>query len=123
MKPEILLSEFSTDSRKGIGIICFMICIFLVGIPIILKDFVLLVVLTIVLLPIFLVGVTLIFGKAKSGKGVFSPLTLYLIGILIGVFSVTMPFYGHPSTAMGLFITVACFKLAMKRTNQATGKT
>lgn len=69
-------------------------------------------------IPIFLVGVSLIFGRASKGKGILSPFTLYLFGGCSALASIWAIYAGQHKAGIGLLIAFGCFALAKKRTRE-----
>lgn len=69
-------------------------------------------------LPLGLVGFSILCGKARRGHGIFSPFTLYAIGIVIAVASVVGMYYGHPKIGVGVVLASSCIALARTRSDQ-----
>ncbi|MFH1982260.1 MAG: hypothetical protein ABIL58_10465 [Pseudomonadota bacterium] len=123
LNPDGLINEVTPRSRKWIGIICLSIALFLAIATYLSQDIIIFAIVLVVGLPLFLVGISLLFGNAKNGKGIFSPVTLNFIGILIGLGSIAGAFAGEPNTAIGIVISLGCFMLARKRRKDKTQET
>ena len=123
LNPDDITNEVTPKSRKWIGIICFLISFCFAGSALITKDIIHISLVLIVGLPLFLVGISLLFGKANKGQGIFSPFTLYLIGILVGLGSISGAISGEPKTSLGVIIAIGCFMLAKKRRNNYKNQT
>lgn len=82
------------------------------------EDGVMIVFAVVVGAPVGLVGLSLMAGKAAQGRGVLSPVTLYAVGVLIIAASVGMSFAGEPRAALVSVFSLACFRLARRRSGK-----
>lgn len=123
LNPDDFTNEVTPKSRKWIGIICVLISFYFAGSALITKDIVYISLVIIAGLPLFLVGISLLFGKASKDQGIFSPFTLYLIGTLVGLGSIAGAISGEPKTSIGVIIAIGCFMLAKKRRNNIKKQT
>ena len=118
LSPNELTNEVSPTSRKVLGLACALIALALALSAWLTGEMVVVILSFVAGLPIGLVGLSLLFGKAKSGYGIFSPFTLYVVGALIAVASVAGAYNGQPKTGFGVLVALGCFALAKKRSNQ-----
>ncbi|GEM_PF-2336010 len=111
-------NKVSPASRIFLGITCTFIGLVL-AISAWITDEMVVVFLTFIAgLPIGLVGLSLLFGKARGGNGIFSSFTLYVIGVLIVAVSIAGAYAGQPKAGVGILFAMGCFALAKKRGNQ-----
>lgn len=66
--------------------------------------------------PVGLVGLSLLWGKARNGHGVISPFTLRLVGVLVVIAAAVNVHEGNAPSAFGASVFAAgCFVLARQR--------
>jgi len=66
--------------------------------------------------PITVTGICLLFDTKRSGS--FSPTSLYVTGVFIGVGSIFGALSGEPRMSAGVTFSIACFLLARKRSQK-----
>ena len=118
LNPNEFANEVSPTSRKILGVACTIIGLALAVSAWLTGEMVVVILSFVAGLPIGLVGLSLLFGRAKRGYGIFSPFTLYVIGALIAVASIAGAYNGQPKTSIGILFAFGCFALAKKRSNQ-----
>ena len=101
--------EVSPLSRKVIGSICSLLALFLGVTAWFTGDGTITVLSFVVGIPVGLVGLSLLFGQAKRGQGIFSSFTLYLVGVLLVVASVGGIYSGVPKSGIGFLFGLGCF--------------
>ncbi|WP_444884128.1 hypothetical protein [Microbulbifer sp. PSTR4-B] len=117
LNPNNFENEVSPASRKVLGVACTLIGLALALSAWLTGEIVVVILSFVAGLPVGLVGLSLLFGKAKRGNGIFSSLTLYVIGSLIALASVVGVYNGQPKTGFGVLVAFGCFALARKRSN------
>lgn len=118
LNPDKLANDVSPNSRNVLGIACTFIGAVLAVLAWITGEMVVVILSFVAGLPIGLVGLSLFFGKARRGYGIFSPFALYVIGSLIALTSVAGAYNGQPKAGIGILVALGCFALAKKRSNQ-----
>ncbi|MFY8274926.1 hypothetical protein AAEU32_12450 [Pseudoalteromonas sp. SSDWG2] len=113
--PDDLTNKVSNRTRKIFGFLSLFISIGVVSLSFISNDSTAMILSLIAGVPLFLLGCSLLFGRGKKGKGIFSPFTLYLIGTVIGVASVITVLMGYMPSSVGFAIAFGCYALAKKR--------
>ncbi len=118
LNPNEFTNEVSPTSRKILGVACTFIGIALATLAWLTGEMLVVILSFIAGLPITLVGLSLLFGRAQRGYGIFSPCTLYVIGTLIAVASIAGAYNGQPKIGFGIALAVGCFALAKRRSHQ-----
>lgn len=113
-----LTKEVSATTRLVIGVVCLLLGTGSLVLSYLSGNNSSLVLSIVVGIPIFLVGLSLVFGKASKGKGILSPFTLYLFGFCVGLTSLWGLYAEQNKAGIGLFIAFGCFFLAKKRTKE-----
>ena len=113
-----LTKEVSSTTRLVLGVVCLLL-----GAGSLVPSYlggndISLVLSFVVGIPIFLVGLSLVFGKASKGKGILSPFTLYLFGGCSALASIWAISAGQNKAGIGLLIAFGCFALAKKRSRE-----
>lgn len=118
IKPDDFTHEVPSRGRTAIGVCCVFIGVFS-GIAAWLSSDIVIVILSFVAgFPISLVGLSLLFGKAQKGDGLFSSFTLCLIGTLLIIAAVAGTYSGTPDSSVGILFGLGCFALAKKRSSR-----
>ena len=81
--PDDFTREVSSNTRVFIGVLCLLFSCSIFYITYFGEDEILFILSMVVGLPLFLVSLSLLFGKASKGKGLFSSYSLYFISIVI----------------------------------------
>ena len=118
LNPNDFTNEVSPTSRKVLGLVCTLLALIFALSAWLTSEMVVVILSLVAGLPIGLVGLSLLFGKAKRGSGIFSPFTLYIFGVLIALASVLGAYNGQPKSGFGVLMAVGCFALAKKRSNE-----
>lgn len=113
---EGLIRTLPRRARILTGTICILSFAVLGILAYLTSDGLMILVASVVGFPFGLVGLSLLWGKARQGHGVISPMTLRLIGGLVVVVAFMNAREGNVPMAFGasLFAT-ACFALARQR--------
>jgi len=111
LNPNEMTSEVSPLAKRLVGVLCIAVGLFSVSAFI--SDWIAALIFG---LPITIAGICLVFDTKKSG--VFSPTSLYVIGIFIGVGSCYGAFNGDLRMSAGLSFAIGCFALARKRSRK-----
>lgn len=115
INPDEFTNEVSPLARKIIGSACSLITLFLGVTSWFAEDEQITILSFVIGIPLGLVGISLLFGQAKRGQGIFSPFTLYLVGGCIVVASIGGIYADVPSSIFGVLFGFGCFVLAKKR--------
>ncbi|WP_333381824.1 hypothetical protein [Psychromonas arctica] len=118
INPDEFTKEVSPITRKIIGGICLLLTIFSGVIAWVTGDIAITLLAWITGVPLGFVSLSLLLGKAKQGKGIFSSFTLYFIGILLFIGSIVGVISGEPWSGIGFLFGLGCFALAKKRKRQ-----
>ena len=111
-----LTKEVSPITRLVIGVVCILLGSASLVMSYLSGNDISLILSVVVGIPVFLVGLSLVFGNASKGKGIFSPFTLYLFGGCSALASIWAIYVGQNKAGIGLVIAFGCFALAKKRT-------
>lgn len=110
-----LTKEVSPTTRLVIGVVCLLLGAGSLVMSYLSGNDISLVLSFVVGIPVFLVGLSLVFGKASKGNGILSPFTLYLFGGCSALASIWAIYAGQNKAGVGLLISFGCFALAKKR--------
>lgn len=113
-----LTKEVSPTTRLVLGVVCLLLGAGSLVLSYLGGNDISLVLSVVVGIPVFLVGLSLVFGKASKGKGILSPFTLYLFGGCSALASIWAIYAGQNKAGIGLLIAFGCFALAKKRTRE-----
>ena len=110
LNPNELTSDTSPLAKRIVGLLCIAVGLFCI------VAFQSEVIAALVFgVPITIAGICLLFDTKQSGS--FSPISLYVIGIFIGVGSIYGALAGEPRMSAGITFSIACFILARKRSH------
>jgi hypothetical protein len=113
--PHDLTREVSSNARVFIGILCLLFSCSIFFMTYVGDDEALFILSIVVAFPLLLVSLSLLFGKASKGKGLFSSYSLYFISIVILLSSTIAFLNGSNASGIVFVIGLGCFYLAKKR--------
>lgn len=118
LDPEKFTNEISPNLNRLIGNGCLIIGGALGLSAWIMDNSTIIIIAFVAGLPITLVGLSLLFEKAKHGNGIFSAVTLYVIGILLIIAALVGLYSGESKSGGGIIFCLGCITLARKRKRQ-----
>ena len=110
-------NSVSNRTKKIIGVICVLVFITLGVFSYLNNEAIVVIWFCVAGIPLGLLGVSLLFGNAKAGRGILSTTTLYIIGSLLIVAVLFAVLAGQPKALFLLVFAFAVFALAKKRRN------
>ena len=114
-EPDDLTQKISNNTRKFFGAFSLIISVGAFILSLLSQDEILVCMSLVAGIPLFLISLSMLFGKGKEGKEVFSAFTLYAIGTVVGVSSVVLVLKYNDVYWIGFVIAFGCYALAKKR--------
>ncbi len=113
--PEKLTNKVSNQTRIFFGVLSLFISVAVIALSLFSQDSIAITMSFVAGIPLFLISLSLLFGKGKQGKGIFSSITLYVIGTVVGVSSVVSVLKDNDVYWAGFLVAFGCYALAQKR--------
>jgi hypothetical protein len=113
--PDKLTDKVSNRTRVFFGVLSLLISVAVIALSLFSQDSVAITMSFIAGIPLFLISLSLLFGKGKKGQGIFSSMTLYVIGTVVGVLSVFFVLKDNDVYWAGFLVAFGCYALAKKR--------
>ena len=115
-----LTREVSDKTRRFIGVLCLLFSCTVFYMTYVGNDEISFILSMVVGIPLFLVSLSLLFGKASKGQGLFSSYSLYFISIIILSASVIVFLTSGKISGIAILMGLGCFYLGKKRGKSKT---